>query len=196
MATKRIVIIQGHPDPQKSHYGHALAKAYATGAEAAGHSVEWISVAELDFPLLRSDEEFNHGETPEAIRGAQEKIHKADHLVLFYPLWLGTMPALLKGFIEQVFRPGFAFSYEGKQGFPKKQLKGKSARVVITMGMPGFFYRWFYCAHSLKNLKRNILGFCGIAPVRNSLIGMVEDMKQPQREKWLKKLHDLGKKGL
>lgn len=194
--SKRIVIIQGHPDQQKSHYGHALAKAYAKGAESAGHAVEWICVAELDFPLLRSDEEFNHGQVPQAIREAQEKIGQADHLVLFYPLWLGTMPALLKGFLEQTFRPDFAFSYEGKEGFPKKRLKGKSARIVITMGMPGFFYRWFYCAHSLKNLKRNILGFCGIAPVRHTLIGMVENLKESQGDKWLSKLERLGKNGL
>jgi putative NADPH-quinone reductase len=193
--SKRILIIQGHPDPQKNHYGNALADAYIKGAQAGGHEVELVSVADLEFPFLRTDKDFNDGEAPESIRKVQDKISAADHLVLFYPLWMGTMPALLKAFIEQTLRPGFAFSYEGINGWPRKLLKGKSARVVITMGMPGFIYRWFYCAHSLKNLKRNILAASGISPVRHTLVGMVEGMSETQRKKWLNKLEDLGKNG-
>jgi putative NADPH-quinone reductase len=81
--------------------------------------------------------------------------------VIVYPLWLGTMPALLKGFLEQAFRPGFAFDTKPK-GLWNRRLKGGSARIVVTMGMPAFFYRVYYRAHSLKSLKRNILEFCGI----------------------------------
>src|SRR5436190_5514212 len=138
---KQIVIIQGHPDPQGNHYGHALAAAYAKSAMAAGHEVRIIEVAKLDFPLLRSKEDFDHGVPPEAIRQAQQTIRWAEHLVIFYPLWLGAMPALLKAFLEQTFRPGFATPKldEGKPW--KKLLAGKSARIVVTMGMPAFFYR-------------------------------------------------------
>ncbi len=57
-------------------------------------------------------------------------------------------------------------------GMPKKLLAGKSACVVITMGMPAFIYRWYFGAHGLKNLKRNILGFCGVGPIKDTLIGM------------------------
>lgn len=69
---------------------------------------------------------------------------------------------------------------------PKKLLKGKSARVIITMGMPAFIYKWFFRAHSLKSLQRNILGISGIKPVKHSLIGTV-DSSGVKHEKWLKK---------
>jgi putative NADPH-quinone reductase len=78
---------------------------------------------------------------------------------------------------------------------PAKLLKGKSARIVVTMGMPALAYRWYFRAHSLKNLKRNMLGFCGIAPIRESLFGLVETVSQARREKWLDKMYKLGVQG-
>jgi putative NADPH-quinone reductase len=114
--------------------------------------------------------------------------------VLFFPLWLGDMPALLKGFLEQVARPGFAFKYnEGRTAFTEKGLKGRSARIVVTMGMPALVYRWYFRAHSVKSLERNILGFVGIAPVSETLIGMVGNMKPEDGQKWLRKLTALGR---
>jgi putative NADPH-quinone reductase len=193
---KRITIIQGHPDPDGRHFGHALAQAYREGAEAAGHEVRLVEVAKLDFPLLRTQDDFDHGTPPDAIRPAQEAIAWADHLVILYPLWLGDLPALLKGFLEQVLRPEFAFTKTAPDRPAKKRLTGRSARVVVTMGMPAFAYRWFYRAHSLRNLERNILKFCGIGPVRSSLIGMVEAGDGRQRAKWLVKMCGLGKAGM
>jgi putative NADPH-quinone reductase len=194
--TKHIAVIQGHPDSRGDRYLRALASAYAKSAEEAGHEIKIIDVATLDFPLLRSKEDFEHGVPPEAIRQAQKTIAWAEHLVIFYPLWLGSMPALLKGFLEQVFRPQFVTG-ESRTGteWKKRLLKGKTARIVITMGMPAFIYRWFYGAHSLKSLERNILGFCGIGPIKESLIGMVEAPDKTTREKWIEKLRALGHEG-
>lgn len=190
---KRIVIIQGHPDPQGNHFGHALANAYAEDAREAGNQIKRIDVSRLDFPLLRSQEEFEHGSPPEAIRGAQDAIRWADHLVIFFPLWLGAMPALLKAFLEQVFRPGFAIAYqEGK--IPKKLLKGKSARVVVTMGMPAFFYRWYFHAHGVRGLEQSVLRFSGISPIKETFIGRVEG-SSAGREKSLAKMRLLGREG-
>lgn len=90
----------------------------------------------------------------EDIKRAQEIIAWANHLVIIYPLWLGTMPALLKAFLEQVARPGFAISRETGGVSWKRMPAGRSARVVITMGMPTLVYRWWFGAHSLKNLER------------------------------------------
>lgn len=191
----RITIIQGHPDAQSRHFGHALADEYAKGAEDGGHEVRRIEVATLDFPLLRTKEEFEKGAVPDSIHQAQEAINWANHLVILYPLWLGTMPALLKAFFEQVFRPGFAFTPAEQGRMWKKLLTGKSARIIVTMGMPAFFYKWFFRAHSLKSLERNILGFSGIGPIKASLIGMVEGMNEKQRAGWLDKMRGLGEEG-
>lgn len=193
--SKRIAIIQGHPDPRGNRFGHTLADAYAKGASESGHEVRHIDVAKLDFPILRSKEDFETGVPPDAIRQAQDTMAWAEHLVIFYPLWLGDMPALLKAFMEQVFRPGFAFGKAESGKMMKKLLTGKSARIVVTMGMPAFFYRWYFRAHGLKNLTRNILGFSGIGPIKASLIGMVEAKNSSVRAKWLERIRALGRAG-
>jgi putative NADPH-quinone reductase len=191
--TRRILIIDGHPDPAAARFVHALALAYERGALAAGHEVRRLAVAELQFPWLCSGEDFQKGNAPAAIGKAQAAVAWADHLVILYPLWLGSMPALLKAFFEQLMRPGFAFAAAKGRGLPRKLLGGKSARIIVTMGMPALFYRWYFRAHSLKSLERNILAFCGIRPVSASLVGMVEN--QRQRKQWLEKVERLGQRG-
>lgn len=192
MDARRIVLIQGHPDALMPHLGHALEDAYAQGAEAGGHEVRRVAVAQLDFPLLRSEEAWKDGALPAALAQAQTDIAWAQHIVLFFPLWLGDMPALLKGFLEQVARPGFAFQAQGDDLFARKGLSGRSARVVVTMGMPALLYRWYFRAHSVKNLERNILGSVGIAPVNETLIGMVDKLGDAGVQKWTDKLRQLG----
>ena len=188
---KRIAIIQGHPDPDEQRLCRALAQAYAAGARAAGCELRMIDVAALDFPWLRSKQEWDSGQPAAAVVQAQDIIAWADHLVIIYPLWLGSMPALLKGFFEQVLRPGFAISPLAS-GVPQKMLKDKSARIIVTMGMPAPVYSWYFAAHSLKNFKRNVLGFCGIAPIRDTIIGTVESADETRRQQWLRKAHGLG----
>lgn len=193
--SKRIVVIQGHPDAAPHHLCDALAQAYSDGADDAGHQVRKITIANLEFPLLRSQQDWEKGAVPASLAQAQTDIKWAEHLVLFFPLWLGDMPALVKGFLEQVARPGFAFNYDDKNPFGKKGLTGRSARVVVTMGMPALVYRWFYRAHSVKSLERNILGFVGFSPVNETLVGMAGNMKPEVAKKWLKKLKKLGAAG-
>lgn len=192
---QRILIIDGHPDPSEPRFAHALAASYARGAKEAGHEVELLRVADLVFPLLRSSEDFQRGQPCEAISRAQEQLRWCTHLVVIYPLWLGSMPALLKGFMEQTFRPGFAFGAGKKAGLPQKLLTGRSARIVITMGMPAFVYRWFYRAHSLKSLERNILAFTGFAPIRSTVLGNVETPVASRRQRHLQEMHAHGRAG-
>ena len=192
MLARRIVLIQGHPDAASRHLGHALEEAYAQGAKSAGHELRRISVAQLDFPLLRSQHDWEHGTLPATLAQAQQDIAWAQHIVLFFPLWLGDMPALLKGFLEQVARPGFAFKAEGDNPFGKKGLAGRSARVLVTMGMPELLYRWYFRAHSIRSLERNILGFVGIAPINETLIGMVDKLDDAGVQKWADKIRKLG----
>ena len=193
--TRRILLIQGHPDGSELHLCHALAASYAEGAAEGGHTVRQIKLAELDFPLLRSQKDWETGQVPASLKPAQDDIAWAEHIVFFFPLWLGDMPAILKGFLEQVARPGFAFKREeGGSPWGNKALTGRSARVVVTMGMPAIVYRWYFRAHSIKSLERNILGFVGIAPVNETLIGMTANLKPEQFSKWQGKLRRLGYK--
>lgn len=170
---RKILIIDAHPDPARERLVHALAEQYASAARIGGHLAEVVRLCDLELPWLRSAKEF--ASPPVATIGAQqERFRWADHVVIIYPLWLGSMPALLKAYLEQVLRPGFAFAYGKGKGLPKKLLAGKSARIVVTMGMPSLFYRLYYRSHSVRSLARNILGFVGFKPVKVSLIGNVE----------------------
>lgn len=188
--TRRIAIIQGHPDRATDHFCHALGEAYASGARGAGHEVKVMQIARMQFPWLQTQAEFESGTAPAAIAEAQETIAWAEHIVMVYPLWLGSMPAILKAFFEQCFRPGYAvdMSKRGWSGL----LKGRSARIVVTMGMPAFLYRWYFGAHGLKSLERNILGFAGIAPIKATLIGSIGALNDTKRKVWLQRMQTLG----
>lgn len=189
----RILIIQGHPDPSPERLCRGLADAYAEGARVAGHEVETLDLAVLDIPLLRTQAEFEHGGPPAALQPAADAIRRSEHVVLVFPLWLGTMPALVKAFLEQVFRPGVAFAYRDR-GLPEKLLAGRSARLVVTMGMPALAYRLWFQAHGVKALERNILRFVGIAPVRTTLIGGVGAIGEARRQAWLAEMRWLGER--
>jgi putative NADPH-quinone reductase len=185
-----ITIIQGHPDSRARHLCHALADAYADGAREAGHAIRRIELGALHFPLLESKDAFERGRVPVELEQAQADFEWASHIVLVYPLWLGEMPALVKAFFEQLLRPGFAFEIRRNGWAPK--LKGKTARLIVTMGMPAAVYRWYFAAHSLKSLSRNILSFVGIRPVRATLMGLVESASERRRRGWLATMRKLG----
>lgn len=150
-------------------------------------------MAALNTPLLHRREDWESGEPPESVKKAQAAIARADHLLIVYPLWLGSMPAVLKGFLEQVFRPGFAIGKSEGRGMWTKRLAGKSARIVVTMGMPALVYRWYFLAHSLKSFERNILRFCGIRPVGESLVGGVENIGPAKRAAWIERMRTYGR---
>ena len=187
----RILIIQGHPDATHPHLCHALADAYALGALALGHEVRRLDIAALDFPLLRSQADFMDGPAPESLRQAQESIVWCEHLVLVFPLWLGGAPALVQAFLEQTMRPGFAYRYREK-GLPEKLMKGRSARLVVTMGMPTLAYRFWYMEHGVKRITQGVLGFVGFSPVRTTYFGMIEQASLAKRASWLEQMRALG----
>jgi putative NADPH-quinone reductase len=189
---RNILILDGHPDPTNERFVHALAASYREGAEQGGHTVLAIRLADLQFPLLRSQADYERGEPAEAVRRCQDAMNWATHVVILYPLWLGSMPAMLKALFEQMLRPGFAYSSLKLGRLPVKFLTGKSARIVVTMGMPAIVYRWFYRAHSLRTLQRNILKFVGFRRVRSTLIGGIAGLSSQDRGRWLDELRTLG----
>lgn len=183
--SRTIAIIDGNSGPDAARYDHALTQAYAAAAQKAGHDVRHIRLAEADFPLLRSKRDREEGTPCPFIQECQQAIADADHLLIACPLWLGCVPALLKAFFEQAFRPGFAIA-QGERSLNPGLLRGKSARIIVTMGMPAAIYRFYFRAHSLKSLERNILRFCGIGPIRRrTIIGSIEAIGPGKRQAWL-----------
>jgi putative NADPH-quinone reductase len=190
---KRIAIIQGHPDPAAHHLLNAMADAYADAATVSQHEVRRIEVAALDFPLLRTQQDFESGALPPALVQPRDDMRWAQHWLFLFPLWHGTMPALFKGFLEHIFRPGFAMEYREKQ-FPRRLLAGRSARIVVTMGMPAALYRWYFGAFGVRSFERSMLSFAGIRPVRESLYGLTF-ADANKRARWLDDMRKHGSRG-
>lgn len=127
--------------------------------------------------------------------GDAEGAAEASHEVRGADVSRLDVPLLRKGFLEQVARNGFAVGTAGADGLGRKLLAGCSARVVATMGMPALVYRWYFLAHGVKSLERNILGFVGIAPAHRSLVGSVDTADGARRGKWLSEMPLLGERG-
>lgn len=190
--SKAIVVIQGHPDPDPGHLCRALAAGYVEGARAAGHVVTVVDVAELEFPILRRSAAFDSEPVPQSLAPAKDAILAADHIVVVFPLWLGTLPALTKGFFEQVLHRSDMFEQSGGGGWPRGRLKGKSARIVATMGMPAAVFRIWFLGHGVKSLERSILAVVGVKPIRETLFGNVEAVGDATRQKWIARMRRLG----
>lgn len=123
---RRVLVINCHPDPDPGRLCAALTKAYVEGAAASGHNVRRLDLASIRVPFLGGKEEFEERPMPGSLVAAADSIKWCENLVLVTPLWLGTMPALLKAFLEQVMRPGFAFQY-GPHG---------DAQALLPRGVP------------------------------------------------------------
>jgi putative NADPH-quinone reductase len=187
-----ILVIDGHPDASPERLSGALAAAYQEGAEAAGCIVRRIDVGAIQVPILRNAAEFAGKTADEAIVEAQGAFLKADHIVFIFPLWLGGPPALLKAFLEQVARGQFLLR-ERKRGFPLGGLKGRSAHVIVTMGMPPLLYRVIFGAHGIKAFTQGILRLAGLSPVRTSYFGG-SDITPPNCERLIGKIHQMGRR--
>lgn len=190
--SKKILIINGHPNKNAFNYG--IASAYKKGAVNSGAEVKEIIIADLDFnPNLKFGYQQRTELEPDLIE-AWEKIKWAEHLVWVHPVWWGGLPAISKGFIDRLFLPGFAYQYRENSVWWDKLLKGKTAHIITTIDQPGWYYWLFYGRPSVNQLKKSTLEFCGVKPVKVTYFGIVKTATNELRKKWLDKVEDLGRK--
>lgn len=189
---KKIAIINGHPHKDSFNFG--VAEAYKLGAVASGAEVREIVIRDLDFnPNLQFGYQKRMELEPDLLK-AWEIIQWADHLVWVHPVWWGGLPALMKGFIDRLFLPGMAYKYRENSVWWDKLLKGKTAHVLTTLDQPGWYYRLFFGRPSVNQLRKSVLEYCGVKPVRVTYIGIIRNSKDEQRAQWLTKVNELGKK--
>ena len=189
--SKRILVILGHP--AKESFCAALADSYVEGAKAAGNEVQLLSLGNLSFdPALHNGYATIQELEPDLV-AAQAAITWAQHIVFVYPIWWGAMPALLKGFIDRLFLPGFAFKYREGSQFWDRLLSGRSAHLLVTMDTPPWYFRWVYRMPGHNQMKRTILEFSGIKPVTVSSFGPIKDSQLQKREKWLAQANTYGR---
>jgi len=187
---KRVLVILGHPSTD-SLCG-ALANSYIGAAEIAGHDVRRINLAELSFdPILRHGYAEPQELEPDLVE-AQKQIIWAEHVVFVYPTWWGSMPALLKGFIDRTFLPGFAFKYHKRSPFWSRLLTGRTAELLVTMDTPPLFNRFVNLSPGERQMKRSVLQFTGIRPKKATSFGKVRGASEAKRAKWIAKAAKLG----
>lgn len=187
---KKILIINGHPNPESFNFG--IAESYKNGAKASGAVVETITIAALNFnPNLKFGYQKRTELEPDLVE-SWEKIKRADHLVWIHPVWWGGLPAITKGFIDRLFLPGMAFQYRENSVWWDKLLKGKTAHIITTLDQPSWYYGLFFGKPSVNQLKKSTLEFCGVKPVKVSYIGIIKGSEEKQRKKWLEKVYNFG----
>ena len=191
---KKILLLVGHPDAESFNF--ALADAYERGAAAAGGAeIRRINIRDLEFnPNLQFGYRKRTELEPDLL-AAWDDILWADHLVWVYPVWWGSVPAIMKGFIDRLFLPGMAFrKHEGSKVKWDKLLKGRTARLISTLDQPGWFYRMYYSRPSYHAMKGLVLEFTGVSKVRSATYGPIRLSTDAERAGWLAKAEALGRK--
>jgi 1,4-dihydroxy-2-naphthoate polyprenyltransferase len=184
----RVLVVAGHP--RRDSLSVALAEAFADGAREAGCSVRMLHLSELVFdPDVTADSPAEQALEPDLVR-ARDLIDWAEHLVFAFPNWWGTMPAGLKGFLDRVLYPGFAFREDG--GHYYGLLAPRTAELLITMDVPPFVYRWIQGAPGRKAMARATLGLCGITTVAVTTFAPPSHTDRATREGWVTQARDLG----
>ena len=188
---KNIVVLCGHPD--KDSFTGIVADHYQAGAEDAGHTVMRVNIGELNFdPILHKGyKEIQHLE-PDLL-SLQDKFRAADHIVIIYPNWWCTMPAILKGLFDRFWLPGFAFNFNKQTKQIEKHLVGKTGRVIILSGSHSPFKTWWQFGDYTNEIQYGIMEFAGIR-TNVSSYGPCERVNDQVREGWLKEVENLGKK--
>lgn len=187
---KKVLIINGHPD--KNSLCNELAKSYKRGVKSKSGNCTLVNLIDLNFDLNLHYGYRQRTELEPDLLEIQKEILAADHLVFVYPTWWGTYPALLKGFIDRVFLPKFAFKYRDNSLLWDKLLKGKTARLIVTMDTPKWYYSLIYKSPGHNSMKKGILEFCGVKSVKITAFGPIKSSDDKKRQQWIKQTEKLG----
>jgi NAD(P)H dehydrogenase (quinone) len=187
--SKRVLILAANP--KKNSFTRHLAEEYARSAEEK-NEVRLLRIADMDFSLdLSAGYEETHF-MEDSLKSFQASLEWCEHLVIFTPIWWGALPAKFKGLIDRTFLPGFAFQYEKDKLIPKKLLQGKTARIVMTMDTPPWYYLLIQGAPAIKQLKTTTLKFVGFNSVKSKMIGPIISSTEESRLKWVSEVSKLG----
>ena len=187
-----VLVILGHGS--NSSFSAAVAETYAKAAEAAGHTVRVLRLADLQFDALLHGSNPHHQALEPDLLAAQENIVWAQHIAWVFPVWWGGVPALLKGFFDRAFVSGWAFKFNTGSPFPVPLLKGRTAQLLVPMDTPPWYYAWVYCMPAIHQMRKTTLAFCGIRPTKTLMLGPIIHSTAAQRDTWLAKAGALGAK--
>ncbi len=186
-----MLLIDGHPDGES--FTRALCDAYQEGAR------EHATVARLDLRALAFDPILHRGyAAPQSLEpdleAAARELVAAQHVTWFYPSWWNAPPALVKGFVDRVFTPGFAFRYTSESALPQKLLSGRSARLVTSMDSPWWWHHLVNRSALHVQFLRSTLAFVGFSPRASTTLYSARTLDAEARAEALAKLRRLGAK--
>lgn len=187
-----VLVILGHGS--NTSFSAAVAETYAKAAQAAGHTVRVLRLADLQFDALLHGSNPHHQTLEPDLLAAQENIVWAQHIAWVFPVWWGGVPALLKGFLDRAFVSGWAFKFNKGSPFPVPLLKGRTAHLLVPMDTPPWYYRWVYRMPAIHQMRKTTLAFCGIRPTKTLMLGPIIHSTAAQRDTWLAKAGALGAK--
>jgi NAD(P)H dehydrogenase (quinone) len=190
---KKIIVIKAHP--KKDSLCNALIDKYIEGAKKSNNEVKTLTLSDLNLENFVKHTHASPIELPKELSEAQKLIAWSNHIVFSYPIWWGESPAALKIFIDMVFQPGFAFKYHESIGMTPtwdKLLSNKSARILVTMDSPPWYYKYLVGEPTFKMMKNSVLVFCGVKPVKKTYFGSVKYSNKKQRQEWLEKSYRIG----
>ena len=184
----KLFALDAHPGTEG--FSTELLASYLDGA--AGADIETMALRDMDFdPILHEGYRKRQEWEPDIAR-AMDALKACEHFVLAFPMWGGSQPALLKGFLDRALMPGVAFKYRGDSPFWDRLLAGRSATALITGDTPGWFLRFRYGGPIAKQVKRQVLDFCGFKPAKVHYFGPVKGQKEETFAKWRANARRLG----
>lgn len=188
----KILLLNGNN--QQHSLSAAICAAYKEGAAGQGNEVVQLNIGEMRFDPVLHEGYHNIQELEPDLKDFQQKLLWANHFVIVYPTWWGSMPAMLKGLFDRSLYSGFAYKYHDKDPMWDKLLKGRSAHIITTMDAPFLWYFFFYRSAGTHTLKNAILEFCGIQPVKTSYIGRVRYKTKEQLAADINRIKAMAKK--
>jgi putative NADPH-quinone reductase len=178
----KIFVISAHPDP--GSFGSRLADAYVEAAQAL-HEVRRQNLFDLDFdPVLREGLRRVQPLEPDLIT-VQANLNWAQHVVVFYPVWWGNVPAVLKGMFDRALNSEFTNHREADDPAWRKVLTGRSAHIITTSDAAATWLRKHYRDADTNAVRYATFERCGMQPVRITRVGGVRSLSQKQRDKWV-----------
>jgi NAD(P)H dehydrogenase (quinone) len=187
--SKRVLILAANP--KADSFTNYLAETYANSAKKK-HEVQLIRLPDMEFNMDLSGGYTEQHALEESLQSFQASLEWCEHLVIFTPIWWGSVPAKLKGLIDRTFLPGFAFQYEKGKTIPKKLLQGRTARIVMMMDTPPWYYVLLQGAPAVRQLKAATLKFVGFKSVKHNMIGPIISSTSGARTKWINNISKLG----
>ena len=183
----QISLILAHPGPKS--FNHAIAQTALEAMQAKGHTVFFHDLYREKFdPLLGAEEIAKDAEPPIAIRQHCKEIAATDGIIIVHPNWWGQPPAILKGWVDRVIRPGLAYEFledDSGEGVPKGLLKAKTALVYNTSNTEAEREANVF-GDPLEAIWKNcIFGLCGVHNFHRRMFGVVVTSESKQREHWL-----------